>query len=102
MADGREHPDKRGESGFVVNPYVVIGDPFMSGQQSPPEFFTPDEVVHLLRIQAKRPRQSLLKLRRKGLPATFVLGRFLYPRQTTLEFIQSRLPQTISGGVGVE
>jgi hypothetical protein len=58
--------------------------------QAAVEFFTPEEVVELFRIKSKWPRMALANLRKAGLPAVYVLGRYLYPKAGTLKFIQCR------------
>ncbi len=54
------------------------------------EFLTPEEVIELFRIKSKWPRMALANLRKAGLPAVYVLGRYLYPKAGTLKFIQRR------------
>lgn len=56
--------------------------------ETSPEYLTGAEVLRLLRIDTKTPRQTLLRLRRAGLPAVRVLGRFLYPSDTTADFLR--------------
>lgn len=58
--------------------------------ETSPEYLTGAEVLRLLRIDTKTPRQTLLRLRREGLPAVRVLGRFLYPRDATTVFLRGR------------
>jgi|GEM_PF-6695701 len=58
--------------------------------ETSPEYLTGAEVLRLLRTDTKTPRQTLLRLRRAGLPAVRVLGRFLYPRDATAAFLRGR------------
>jgi hypothetical protein len=59
--------------------------------ETPPEYLTGAEVLRLLRIDTKTPRQTLLRLRRAGLPAVRVLRRFLYPRADTVAFLRQHV-----------
>lgn len=72
-----------------LNPTVVRFFEAVMSVEIFPEFFNGEEVLQLLRINAKFPRQTLLRLRRAGLPATKVLGRFLYPKGAVIAFLQS-------------
>ncbi len=55
-----------------------------------PDFLTGTEILRLVRSHSRNPRQSLYLLRKNGLPATYVHGRYLYPKEEAVRFITGR------------
>ena len=55
-----------------------------------PRLLTGRQVLDLLGLSTKFPRQTLMGLRDRGLPAVFVRGKFVYKATDVVRFIQHR------------